>query len=597
MVDPLDLDALQAIREICPELRIKPILCNWEHFEHVAKKLLREESSGGGPQEISAASLGFSAQPAAAPVAVPVPPPQAPAQDDSALRSAVDHLIQQATFQADAKEQKTSAGVAPEAVAQMLQQGVRDAMHEVRDALNAVAQRPHETAPPGMSASDLASALKEALRETMPAVLPSAPPANAAAPAFDPQALAVLLRESIAGAMQEGLAQIAAQGGAHAPQQHAAPPPEIFAEVIRDSVGGAMQEAMATLLVQLRSLTGRRDNDTHELANALRQSVTEIQGAQEQRLSELAEATRHSVEHLSALFEQGHVHQQTLGDLQQKKKQVGHVSVTPFGPGNPAPSEEYAAADAKLVDAMISDNPNEAFTFDGFLPGKVNAFTFKLSQAVAQAPGGEYNPYFLYGEVGTGKTHLISAIGNGILRNNLKARVGYVSASYFARRLAEATQANNIDAFRENYCHWDVLILDDIQFMGGRVEAQEEFFHIFNVLRQEGRQIIIASDKAPDRLGLLEKRLVSRFSSGIVAHLKAPEMETRLQILHQVCASAGVQVPPEVLSIVAMRVPNDVRKMTGSLRKIVAYAKLVGQDMSCELAEEILSHLASEEAA
>jgi len=157
--------------------------------------------------------------------------------------------------------------------------------------------------------------------------------------------------------------------------------------------------------------------------------------------------------------------------------------------------------------------------------------------------------------------------------------------------VAEAMQDAALDVFRENYCHWDVLILDDIQFMGGRVEAQEEFFHIFNVLHQQGRQIIIASDKAPDRLGLLEQRLVSRFASGIVAELKAPEWDTRMQILRHQATQTKAAVPEEILSLIAMRVPNDIRKMTGSLKKIVAFAHLVGQDMSCEMADEILSHL------
>jgi chromosomal replication initiator protein len=175
--------------------------------------------------------------------------------------------------------------------------------------------------------------------------------------------------------------------------------------------------------------------------------------------------------------------------------------------------------------------------------------------------------------------------------------VGYVSASHFARRLLDAVRENAIDAFRDNYCHWDVLILDDIQFLGGRVEAQEEFFHIFNVLHQQGRQIIIASDKAPDRLGLLEQRLVSRFAGGIVAELKPPEWETRLKILHRQASEAGADLSDEVLSLIATRVSNDVRKMNGALRKVLAYAKLVGKDLNSESAEEILRHLGVSEAA
>jgi chromosomal replication initiator protein len=143
-------------------------------------------------------------------------------------------------------------------------------------------------------------------------------------------------------------------------------------------------------------------------------------------------------------------------------------------------------------------------------------------------------------------------------------------------------------------------MLDDIQFMGGRVEAQEEFFHIFNVLHERGRQIIIVSDKAPDRLGLLEERLVSRFGGGIVADLKAPEWDTRMEILRQEGRRDGVDasiLSEEILSLIATRVPGDIRKMTGALNKLVAYANLVGKDVSREMADDILSHLGAEEAA
>ena len=173
--------------------------------------------------------------------------------------------------------------------------------------------------------------------------------------------------------------------------------------------------------------------------------------------------------------------------------------------------------------------------------------------------------------------------------------MGCVSASHFSRRLKDALAANAQDAFRDNYCHWDVLILDDIQFLGGRVEAQEEFFHIFNVLHQQGSKIIIASDKAPDRLGLLEQRLISRFSSGIVVEIKPPEWETRMQILRSHAGNSPV--PEEILSLIAMRVPGDVRKMVGCLRKVLAFAAHSEGPMTVELATEILSHLGGEAAA
>ena len=175
--------------------------------------------------------------------------------------------------------------------------------------------------------------------------------------------------------------------------------------------------------------------------------------------------------------------------------------------------------------------------------------------------------------------------------------MGYISASQFARRLAAAAADNSLELFRDNYCHWDVLILDDIQFLGGRVEAQEEFFHIFNVLLQSGRQIIIAGDKAPDRLGLLEQRLVSRFASGIVVEVKPPEWETRMKILRHITEQSKTKVPEDILSLIALRVTDDIRKMTGALRKIIAYARLQDNKVSMEEAQNILSHLNAHEAA
>ncbi len=330
-----------------------------------------------------------------------------------------------------------------------------------------------------------------------------------------------------------------------------------------------------------------------EVVKQLKESVQktqEIHGAQTEKIARLTETTLESVQQTAQLVETLTIMEgKRIETIEEKKRRLS--AVAPFGNSSSVPPEEVEESDKEVWKALESEQPLETLTFDNFFPGSVNAFTFKLSKAVAENPGTEYNPYFLYGNVGIGKTHLISAIGNGILKKHPKMRVGYVSASHFSRRLNEALKEGALDLFRENYCHWDVLILDDIQFLGGKVEAQEEFFHVFNVLHQSRRQIIIASDKAPDRLGMLEQRLVSRFSSGIVAELKSPEWETRMQILRNQIKEAGVQVPEEVLGLIAMRVPNDVRKMMGSLKKIIAFAKLVGQNITCEMADEILSHL------
>lgn len=256
-----------------------------------------------------------------------------------------------------------------------------------------------------------------------------------------------------------------------------------------------------------------------------------------------------------------------------------------------------AESDHRVVGAMKSDQLVKNFTFDTFFSGPNNAFTFKLCKAVATKPGADYNPFFLYGDVGLGKTHLVNAIGNAITEQDESQRVAYVSSSRFASRLAEAMHDHAMNVFRENYCHWDVLILDDIQFLGGRIEAQEEFYHIFNVLQQEGRQIIIAGDKPPDHLGLLEQRLVSRFSGGIVANLRPPNWETRVAILRAQMEKGEIALHDDVLALISSRVPNDVRKMIGALRKIMAHAQLIEEEITCEIASDILSHLGFEEAA
>jgi chromosomal replication initiator protein DnaA len=253
-------------------------------------------------------------------------------------------------------------------------------------------------------------------------------------------------------------------------------------------------------------------------------------------------------------------------------------------------------SDRRVAAGLASDRLLEEYTFDNFLVGEANSFTYKICRAVAERPGVDYSPLFIYGEVGLGKTHLIHATGNAIVSANPDARVGCVSASRFATRLTEAHSDGAVRIFRDNYAHWDMLILDDIQFLGGRVEAQEEFFHIFNVLQQEGRQIIIASDKPPDRLGMLENRLVSRFAGGIVVNLKPPELETRVAILRR-AAEPGAAVDEKVLSLVATRVPGDVRKMLGALRKIQAFVELEKKPVSPELAGEILSQLGIDAAA
>lgn len=571
MVDPLDLEALDAVRQACPDLRIKPILCNWQHFEMVSSKLWGgSDTKDSGKREVTAESLGLGKLPGASggspPASAPTAAPAAAAPSPMDASGSGDPFNQSAVMRAmQTAQQKQSVATAS-----------------------------------GASAREIADAVREALREVVGA-LAARPPA--AGVALDTQALA----ESIRAAMHEAMA-------AHLPKAPAAPPPpasgpspEQLAALIRDSVNGAMQETLSLLVRQLQGQSGAAALDPAQLAAAVREGVREsvaeaqrIQNEHGARLAEIAEATLQSVQHTSQLLE-AKAAQPATENIESPRRPGLQPSIAPFSAarskGVPKDADAQLEADRLVQESLETGRPNALYTFDNFLPGRANAFTFKLAQAVAAEPGGQYNPFFLYGPVGLGKTHLISAIGNAIASGRPGARIGYVSASLFSQRLGEALREHAVDVFREAYCHWEVLILDDIQFLGGKVEAQEEFFHIFNVLHGAGRQIIIACDKAPDRLGLLESRLVSRFSSGIVAELKPPEWETRMDILRRQCKAQGLKVGDEILSVVAMRVPADIRKMCGSLLKITAYARLVGQDLSPEMAQEILSHLGVEAAA
>jgi chromosomal replication initiator protein DnaA len=500
-------------------------------------------------------------------------------------------------------QQQAPEGPSPsewaDAASQSVGAVVRDALEQLGENLRKTLDGQAETkAQSEQEFSQLVGSLQEgvahALEESMAGMtvqLKSVLSRNETADAENRSEAAAALAERLAEAVNRGLAELRdVQKGQES-------------ELAR-----VAETALAAIAGESRNALTAQQQELARIAETTLQSIREAresQESQQSQLAKIAEAATQSVRQTTELIETHLVAENNRRDLMRRRKNR-HASVAPFGLAPDADPDEATRvdeSDGRIMDALDSEIPLESLTFENYFPGKVNAFTFKVAQAVAAGPGGEYNPFFLYGSVGCGKTHLISAIGNTILTGGGKKakgpapRVGYVSASHFARRLADAVAEGALDAFRENYCHWDVLILDDIQFLGGRVEAQEEFFHIFNALHQQGRQIIIAADKAPDRLGLLEQRLVSRFASGIVAELKPPEWETRMQILKHQMTGAGVPVPEEILSLIAMRVPGDVRKMIGALRKITAFARLIGKDISVEMAQEILSHLGAEEAA
>ena len=241
-------------------------------------------------------------------------------------------------------------------------------------------------------------------------------------------------------------------------------------------------------------------------------------------------------------------------------------------------------------------NLNPKYTFDTFVVGSNNNFAHAASLAVAESPGEIYNPLFIYGGVGLGKTHLMHSIGHFILKNNPKAKVLYVTSEKFTNELIDAIRnKNNISTteFREKYRNNDVLLIDDIQFIIGKESTQEEFFHTFNALYEAKKQIIISSDKPPKEIETLEERLRSRFEWGLTVDIQSPDYETRMAILRKKEELEGYNIDNEVIKYIATNVKSNIRELEGALTKIVALSKLNNKEITTELAEEALKDLIS----
>lgn len=232
---------------------------------------------------------------------------------------------------------------------------------------------------------------------------------------------------------------------------------------------------------------------------------------------------------------------------------------------------------------------NPKYTFETFVVGNNNRFAHAAALAVGNEPGKAYNPLFLYGGVGLGKTHLMHAIGNRILENGIKKNVLYVTSEKFTNQLINAIKDNKNEVFRNKYRSIDVLLIDDIQFIAGKERVQEEFFHTFNSLYEDGRQIIISSDKPPRDIPFLEDRLKSRFEWGLLADISCPDYETRLAILRKKAQDENILIDDFILSDIANKIDSNIRELEGVFNKIVARASLIHSPITIELAENIIN--------
>lgn len=234
---------------------------------------------------------------------------------------------------------------------------------------------------------------------------------------------------------------------------------------------------------------------------------------------------------------------------------------------------------------------NPKYTFETFVIGSGNRFAHAASLAVAEAPAKAYNPLFIYGGVGLGKTHLMHAIGHYVLEHNPMAKVVYLTSEKFTNEFINSIRDNRPDDFRNKYRNVDILLIDDIQFLAGKESTQEEFFHTFNTLHEENKQIIISSDRPPREIPTLEDRLRSRFEWGLITDITPPDLETRIAILRKKAKADGLDIPNEVMLYIANQIDSNIRELEGALIRVVAYSSLENKDINADLAAEALKSI------
>ncbi|CAG7838959.1 Chromosomal replication initiator protein DnaA [Clostridium haemolyticum] len=248
-----------------------------------------------------------------------------------------------------------------------------------------------------------------------------------------------------------------------------------------------------------------------------------------------------------------------------------------------------------IINDEMTSILNPKYTFDSFVIGNSNRFAHAASLAVAESPAKAYNPLFIYGGVGLGKTHLMHAIGHYILQNTPNAKVAYVSSEKFTNELINSIKDDKNEEFRNKYRNVDVLLIDDIQFIAGKERTQEEFFHTFNALYEADKQIILSSDRPPKEIPTLEDRLRSRFEWGLIADIQAPDFETRIAILKKKADVENLNIPNEVMVYIATKIKSNIRELEGALIRIVAYSSLTNREVSVDLAAEALKDIISSE--
>jgi chromosomal replication initiator protein len=283
----------------------------------------------------------------------------------------------------------------------------------------------------------------------------------------------------------------------------------------------------------------------------------------------------------------GQLLQAVLTELGRPQLQLEYVCAE----SEPATATAAPSPQAKLDFDSAAHQLNPRYTFESFIVGASNQFAHAAAMAVAEQPSKSYNPLFLYGGVGLGKTHLMQAIGHTLKRRNPSMRLTYISAEKFTNEVIASIRLERMAAFRDRFRNMDVLMVDDIQFIATRERTQEEFFHTFNALYDQQKQIVISSDCPPKEISSIEERLRSRFEWGLIADIQPPDLETKIAILQKKAESERVQVPDDVAEYIARAIKSNVRELEGALIRLMAYASLTGAVINLPTAQQVLKNI------
>ncbi|MFN2433080.1 MAG: chromosomal replication initiator protein DnaA [Gemmatimonadota bacterium] len=357
-------------------------------------------------------------------------------------------------------------------------------------------------------------------------------------------------------------------------------PPEIWSLILEESKKVLPPQTFQLWLEPTRAVTLAADKLLVEAENQF--AADYLEGQYAGMLNRIADGLFDR--DLSVAFTRGSV-QNGEGEARLGRDPLAAVLEAPTIP----------AAPSMATPSNLGSPLNSRYVFDNYVVGKSNQFATAASQAVAKTPAKTYNPLFIYGGVGLGKTHLMQAIGNHILQERKLDRVCYLSSENFMNEMISSIQRNDTISFRNKYRRMDLLLIDDVQFLANKESTQEEFFHTFNALYDAHRQIVLTSDRPPKEIPTLEERLISRFGWGLVTDIQPPDLETRIAILQNKAERDALVVPEDVLLFIAEHIKSNVRELEGSLIRLLAHSSLTGSEISVELAEQVLSNILSHE--